>query len=618
MAGYSTINAQFRPLSYQEMLAPVTQADTEHKTIEEQQGQLDALVGQWETKLANEEEGSPVRKVYQKYIDELHKQSALLSNKGLDISSRKELTNLKARYGTDITPIAEAYKKQQEEIQRRQTLSDKDASYIFEGKVGSINDYYTNPNLQHKSLRTNEIYETAAKDFENMSKNITSYGNWENTAAGKYIQRLHKIGYTPQEITRLISQDENAPKELKDLYNNILSKYQSIGNWSPEGNTSIKQALDRGASYGIGSIDYDVKENPQWALDHTGQQTNPFSGNIPLDFHSLTSPDVQGSTGTNAVAQVKSLLQINENGNAPTTMQVSHNMGRSTDLVGLRAGDTTPSRIFDKDGRMLTKYQFIQEFKKNLNNKDSRYSSPIAKMTGADERVLENASMQYDKVAQSLKAIGIDVETLAKQGKVPTLNIINKAMKEVQTQTGALQMSAVKLNFGNNNDAVFESGILPDLLLANGETALKEISSFDNEGTFKLSNRIVKADEFMDDKGKLIGHPTYYATPTVKQDGLVILFNGKTYLAPKGKLGSIFNSSETFDIPTLTEANAARDALIKQFGYSTYINSVKGQELENTIDQAGAGYTRTISRGIAGYYKLPTTDLDVNSEKGFY
>lgn len=36
MAGYSTINAQFRPMSYQEMLAPVVAADTEHKAIEEQ------------------------------------------------------------------------------------------------------------------------------------------------------------------------------------------------------------------------------------------------------------------------------------------------------------------------------------------------------------------------------------------------------------------------------------------------------------------------------------------------------------------------------------------------------------------------------------------------------
>jgi hypothetical protein len=36
MAGYSTINAQFRPMSYQEMLAPIAVADTEHKALEAQ------------------------------------------------------------------------------------------------------------------------------------------------------------------------------------------------------------------------------------------------------------------------------------------------------------------------------------------------------------------------------------------------------------------------------------------------------------------------------------------------------------------------------------------------------------------------------------------------------
>ena len=37
MGRYSTINEQFRPMSYQEMLAPVQMADTEHKNLEQSQ-----------------------------------------------------------------------------------------------------------------------------------------------------------------------------------------------------------------------------------------------------------------------------------------------------------------------------------------------------------------------------------------------------------------------------------------------------------------------------------------------------------------------------------------------------------------------------------------------------
>ena len=115
MAGYSTINTQFRPMSYQEMLAPVVAADTEHKAIEEQQENLRSLSSQWEQKLAGEKDNK-LRNIYKGYIDKINEQSGILSSQGLTPGARRDLANLKSSYVKEIVPIEEAYKRPKKQV----------------------------------------------------------------------------------------------------------------------------------------------------------------------------------------------------------------------------------------------------------------------------------------------------------------------------------------------------------------------------------------------------------------------------------------------------------------------------------------------------------------------
>lgn len=263
MAGYSTINAQFRPMSYQEMLAPVVAADTEHKAIEEQQEQLKTLSSQWEQKLAGEKDAQ-LRNVYQGYLDKINQQSNDLATNGLNATSRRNLATLKSQYVKDIVPIEEAYKRQQEELDTRKKLQQQDSSRIFEDGDLSITSFYNNPNQQFKSLSGNEVYQMAAKDFENYSKNLLSTGNWKSTAGGQYLERLKRTGATPEQVTALINKDPNAPKELKDLYSNIINNYTGRGNWGQEGINKITDYVNRAASYAIGSEQSDLQSNKMW------------------------------------------------------------------------------------------------------------------------------------------------------------------------------------------------------------------------------------------------------------------------------------------------------------------------------------------------------------------
>lgn len=263
MAGYATINAQFRPMSYQEMLAPVVAADTEHKAIEEQQEQLKTLSSQWEQKLAGEKDAQ-LRNIYQGYLDKINQQSNDLATNGLNATSRRNLATLKSQYVKDIVPIEEAYKRQQEELDTRKKLQQQDSSRIFEDGDLSITSFYNNPNQQFKSLSGNEVYQMAAKDFENYSKNLLSTGQWKSTAGGQYLERLKRTGATPEQVTALINKDPNAPKELKDLYSNIINNYIGRGNWGQEGINKIIDYVNRAASYAIGSQQSDIQSNKMW------------------------------------------------------------------------------------------------------------------------------------------------------------------------------------------------------------------------------------------------------------------------------------------------------------------------------------------------------------------
>ena len=222
MGRYSTINEQFRPMSYQEMLAPVQMADTEHKNLEQSQADLAAASIQWEDKLKNETDPT-LRNLYQGYADNLRKEAETLASKGLDGTSRRGLLDLRTQYARDIMPIEEAYKKYQAELARRQQLKDVDASTIFEKGDLNITGYYNNPETQYKAMKVDEVYKTAAADFGNYATKFLekNMGKWKSTAFGQMLERRMHSGATEKQILDLIENDPTAPKELKELYETI-------------------------------------------------------------------------------------------------------------------------------------------------------------------------------------------------------------------------------------------------------------------------------------------------------------------------------------------------------------------------------------------------------------
>ena len=74
MAKYIVNNSRFRPLEFQEMLAPVLAAEEAHVNIENQFGELREKANVWES-MANKESDPEAYRMYKSYSDDLRAQA---------------------------------------------------------------------------------------------------------------------------------------------------------------------------------------------------------------------------------------------------------------------------------------------------------------------------------------------------------------------------------------------------------------------------------------------------------------------------------------------------------------------------------------------------------------
>ena len=102
MANYSiTINSKFRPFSFQEMMAPLTIMEQNHREVEEQYANLMAESAKWEN-LANEQTDEIAYNQYKKYAIDLEIAADKLAKEGITPTSRPSMYKLKSRYNSYI------------------------------------------------------------------------------------------------------------------------------------------------------------------------------------------------------------------------------------------------------------------------------------------------------------------------------------------------------------------------------------------------------------------------------------------------------------------------------------------------------------------------------------
>lgn len=259
MANYSlVINSQFKPFSYQEMLAPVLTATQAHQELENQYGELATKASVWE-EMANEQTDPYAYKMYKTYANDLEEQAGQLAREGLNASSRRDMFNMRARYSKEITPIEAAYKRREELAaeQRKASLSNPTMFYQRNASAMSLDDFIKNPSIDYGerysgALLAQQVGQMAA----NLKTALTGKGKLKSIGLPYQYEQLLQYGYTPQQIQQAITNPQEGNPVLNTIVEQALAA-SGMKNWaSPTQLAQARAYATQGLYNSIGKTEF--------------------------------------------------------------------------------------------------------------------------------------------------------------------------------------------------------------------------------------------------------------------------------------------------------------------------------------------------------------------------
>lgn len=264
MANYSlVINSQFKPFSYQEMLAPTLMATQAHQELENQYGELATKASVWE-EMANEQTDPYAYKMYKTYANDLEEQAGQLAREGLNAASRRDLLNMRARYSKEITPIEQAYtaRQKQAEEQQKALLQDPTLMLSRRASTTSLDDYIRNPQLGYDAYSGKLITAQAASAAGALSKEMRDNPRkWRSILGNSYYETMMQKGFSSDAVLQAIQNNPNAAPELMRIVEDAINS-SGVRNWGDQ--ATIARAIDyakQGLWSAVGETQYQTLEN---------------------------------------------------------------------------------------------------------------------------------------------------------------------------------------------------------------------------------------------------------------------------------------------------------------------------------------------------------------------
>lgn len=245
MANYNLVTtAQFKPMTYDEIIKPLQQQQELHDKYEDAYAELQTQADVLRAR-AEAEPNSPWAMVYNSYMKDLGTAVDSLDKNGLDYNTRALFNRAKQGYSGAIKPMEDAIKTLDERAKEVRALQANNPDLIFTRKFNgdtSVQDILDNPNLSYNTINGNTLYTNSLKMAAQSSASRRQMGT---TASGL---QAEITGYTEQEIKDFINDPSTQP-ELYSALASQLSQYDINPN-SSEGQRAMKYILT-GAATGL-------------------------------------------------------------------------------------------------------------------------------------------------------------------------------------------------------------------------------------------------------------------------------------------------------------------------------------------------------------------------------
>ena len=264
MANYSlVINSQFKPFSYQEMLAPTLMATQAHQELENQYGELATKASVWE-EMANEQTDPYAYKMYKTYANDLEEQAGQLAREGLNAASRRDMLNMRARYSKEITPIEQAYTARQKQAEEQQKALLQDPTLMLSRRAAttSLDDYIRNPQLAYEAYSGKLITAQAASAASALAKEMQEKPRkWRSILGNSYYETMMQKGFSSQAVLQAIQDNPNAAPQLTRIVEDAINS-SGVRDWGDQ--ATIARAIDyakQGLWSAVGETQYQTLDN---------------------------------------------------------------------------------------------------------------------------------------------------------------------------------------------------------------------------------------------------------------------------------------------------------------------------------------------------------------------
>lgn len=247
--GYIVLNNKFKPFSYQEMLAPIMQAQEAHDKAD---AEINTLL---ENAALNASSFGPndtaEKAIYDDLIGRLKDASGQLSSRGINPSLKREISNINKEYRTSLLPIQKKLTKRAELAAAQRKLQSSNPNIRFTKdynttSLDSIHDAST-----YGIIDLEKITEQTALDFQKETSGITRT-DFEPIPIGNtgHYNVITGYGYTPKEMEDAWG-DTNNP-----IYQKYLEKTQYIDSldYNDELKDEMKLATWEGMKAGAGKF----------------------------------------------------------------------------------------------------------------------------------------------------------------------------------------------------------------------------------------------------------------------------------------------------------------------------------------------------------------------------
>lgn len=267
---YLTETAQFKPFSYQEMLAPIKDYQDAYDIADEK---LNLLLEDAATKAFNFAPQDTVEKaIYDNMMTKLKEASDKLSSG--DPTAFKTIREVNKEYRKTMIPIQQKMAKRAE-LAAEQRTKNVNGNLIFTidysteslDKITSASTYQT--------INLDDIQKQTALDFGAETGNILR--NFEPEAIGKtgYVLQKTGYGYTPEEFEDAFTLDSNGKHKIDNpIYQFYKQEADRIDELklNDESKDKMKLAVYKGMQSAAGEFQYER------FIDYS---TKPSSGNKP-------------------------------------------------------------------------------------------------------------------------------------------------------------------------------------------------------------------------------------------------------------------------------------------------------------------------------------------------